>query len=710
MSGKGSKSGSKSGKPPNNPSSLSVTATSMPLVPRVTKDSTIKEMKSKISALRRRIDVGMARLKTEQRTEADKQKYQDQRRKLIDEFNTELLALKNDAQSKKVIEEMADEVNALEERLKFPNRPPQQGRSDAQLRLRAEAEAIIQDWVDAGHGFDYSTLGPQMKTQLEALIEPSRIHEILAEILLTSEYQHLKNDQSMSTLLESIKKLFLMKLAQSCIYSTGQITINVGNDNHLKYLKALARTCIDRILKSVTGGPPALLALIMQAARDDPTKFARDATSVGFASAVVLNCLPNGAIEAKDAVERLSIPILRFMTHRPAETFVSASWTIPQLRELYKAAIRQMYPGVPPPTIEGLVARMSDEFMQRQSDGLTGEAPLVIATLFDRIASLVYRFKSMCVRQCQFTGDVVRGAMAFPQFVYDMVTYGRLQIKEAIDKANLAMMERYSFVPDASIAGFNDGDAFEDSLMRILRYLEETEGFNFEDVKPFIIRLLVSTKNSIIWQHNVEYWKALSDMDEQFHSPDSGASWGAVKGQESPPQSIDEGSHAETFGIVSAPGEIAADMEWAASEFERNYEKSLRQIKHYASTVAGHAAVLAQLAHNEGEGDGDGDDMPQAGAAVLLQRPSARGGERDPPPSSQAGAQAPPAGAQPGAARGGIVNPSGMDQDGGHSRSRKHSVSKRTRRKGVGKKQKSKKNKRQSRRKVRRASSRKLRK
>ena len=47
---------------------------------------------------------------------------------------------------------------------------------------------------------------------------------------------------------------------------------------------------------------------------------------------------------------------------------------------------------------------------------------------------------------------------------------------------------------------------------------------------------------------------------------------------------------------------------------------------------------------------------------------------------------------------------------GGRSRSRKRSVSKRTRRKGVAKKQKSKKNKRQSRRKVRRASSRKSRK
>jgi hypothetical protein len=53
---------------------------------------------------------------------------------------------------------------------------------------------------------------------------------------------------------------------------------------------------------------------------------------------------------------------------------------------------------------------------------------------------------------------------------------------------------------------------------------------------------------------------------------------------------------------------------------------------------------------------------------------------------------------------------SGMDKSGGRSRSRKRSASKRTRRNGVAKKQKSKKNKRQSRRYVRRASSRKSRK
>ena len=70
----------------------------------------------------------------------------------------------------------------------------------------------------------------------------------------------------------------------------------------------------------------------------------------------------------------------------------------------------------------------------------------------------------------------------------------------------------------------------------------------------------------------------------------------------------------------------------------------------------------------------------------------------------------------PGPAQGGMDQSSGMDQrsgmdqGGGRSRSRKRSASKRTRRKGVAKKQKSKKNKRQSRRKVRRASSRKSRK
>jgi hypothetical protein len=56
------------------------------------------------------------------------------------------------------------------------------------------------------------------------------------------------------------------------------------------------------------------------------------------------------------------------------------------------------------------------------------------------------------------------------------------------------------------------------------------------------------------------------------------------------------------------------------------------------------------------------------------------------------------------------LNPNALDMQGGRSRSRKRSASKRTRRKGGAKKQKSKKNKRQSRRYVRRASSRKGRK
>jgi hypothetical protein len=60
-------------------------------------------------------------------------------------------------------------------------------------------------------------------------------------------------------------------------------------------------------------------------------------------------------------------------------------------------------------------------------------------------------------------------------------------------------------------------------------------------------------------------------------------------------------------------------------------------------------------------------------------------------------------------AQGGLPGAQGSFS-GGRSRSRKRSVSKRTRRKGVAKKQNSKKNKRQSRRKVRRASSRKGRK
>jgi len=586
-------------------------------------------------------------------------------------------------------------IAKLQREIDEPNRPPQQELTQEQQTLRAEAEAIIQSWVDAGHGFDYETLDPQIKTLLQALIAPSGIHEMLAEILLRQDYNHLKNDESMYTLLESIKKLFLMKLAQSCIDSTGRIAIDDSNQNHLKYLKALARTCIDRILKSVTGGPSGLLALSMQAVRDDPTKVARDTISLGFASAVVRNCLPNSAGEAMAVLQSVSAPILQFMIQHPAETFVSAIWAGPQLKQLYEAAIRQMYPGVPQDTIPRLVDDMNEAFLQQQSTGLTGEAPLVIATLFDRIASLVYRFKSMCVRQCQFTGDAVRSAMAFPKFVFDMVNYGRLKLQQTSDKASVAMMERYGFVPDESIAGFNDGDTFEDSLMRILRDLE-TEGFNFEDVKPFIIRLFIHTKNSTIWEPNVEYLSAQSDMSAQFPPPAPGSSQEAVMGQDSLHDAMEEVSGG-TFGTVPGAGEIPADMEWAANETEEKYANSLRAIRHHASTMSG---LAAQHSHHRGNVVA----APQSRAAA---HPFAQGGNQDPLPLSLDQSlnglrrNANPAFDALPRASGGL---------GGRSRSRKRSVSKRTRRKGVAKKQKSNKNKRQSRRKVRRASSRKGRK
>lgn len=89
-----------------------------------------------------------------------------------------------------------------------------------------------------------------------------------------------------------------------------------------------------------------------------------------------------------------------------------------------------------------------------------------------------------------------------------------------------------------------------------------------------------------------------------------------------------------------------------------------------------------------------GEEVAEDGGAVEMGVPDDNGDDMGGPGASSSSVQG-----------------SGPAQHGGRrSRSRKRSVSKRTRRKGVAKKQKSKKNKRQSRRKVRRASSRKSRK
>ena len=498
--------------------------------------------------------------------------------------------------------------------------------SQAQLTQKEEAEKIIQDWVDAGPGFNYEDLSEEVKTRVNELIPHSNIGTLL-ETTLRKDYRDFDTPETMLVLLKSIKKLLQMKIAECCINPQGQIGIVIGNRHHIIYLTALAQTCIDRIIQSLTG-TFSLLPLALEAASHDPQKAALDVTSISFATAVLANCSPQGLSGFVGELKGIASTVLDFMTKHPAESFVSGSWTFPQLRTLYEAAIRQMYPNIPEPTLRGLVDGMNDDFLTRSRRGITGDAPVAVVTLFEKASYLLHRLMGICVGQCQFTGDMVRSAIALPKFLMDMANYAKLKVSQGNQHAGLFIMKRYGFVPQEVFAGF------EDTLMAELNKQQAAGLLDMNAVQLFVTRLLKHNFNSTVWDPSVKYHTAQSDVHRQFPTSVDDDSL-HVAPSETPRAPLSPARGDATFGDLPGPGEIQADLTFnpAGDVFPRG----MRDMKHYGASL--------------------------------------------------------------------------KDQYGGRSRSREHSVSKRTRRrKGVAKKQKSNKNKRQSRRKVRRASSRKGRK
>jgi hypothetical protein len=709
MSGKGSKSGkSGSGKPPNDPSSLSVTATSMPLVSRaLTKNSTIKEMKSKISVLRRRIEDGIARLKKDQRTEVDKQKYQDQMRKLIDEFKTELLALKNESHSKQVIDEMADEVNALEERLELPNRP-RQDLSHAQLELQEAARPIIEEWSRAGRGVDYDSLLPAVKKQVTRLIEASKLSTILAEQLQGNpQFRCPEDAPKMKILLESIKKLFQKKIAESCINDGGEIDIDIRLADHRRYLKTLAATSVGSILKSLTG-PLSIPNVLVSAVAARPAQFLRDTGSLFLAGGVLTQCLPQGTGEGVRIVSDIARAITTFMAQNPLEAFVSGHWTNAQIKKLYKMALRQMYPDLDDHTIMGIADRMDADFLARSRVGLTGEAPVDVVTLTGKLRYLIYLFKDICVGQAAFTGDMVRQGLDFPNALCRLANHAIAKLKSLSASASAQLMSRYQIIPGESL------ETFEDLLMNLMKMVEFE---NVEAVKPFLIRLLRRNNVETVWDVSVDFLRAQSDMVNPI-SGNTGSDSLECAASDTPQASLSPVGPFGGFGILPDAGTIPGQPDnsseymwgdWLAIHRFLTSPPSMGDAPEPGARCARGAQASAAAA------PGGAARLHQPGAQQPLLN-LARGGDDHinfSPPGSQlpasAAASAVFAAGNPPACTRGYPRTSGTPQ-GGRSHSRKHSVSKRTRRKGVAKKEKSKKNKRQSRRKVRRASSHKSRK
>ena len=556
--------------------------------------------------------------------------------------------------------------------------PPFIKLSEKQEALQQAARDAIEEWNAAGTGSDYDELPPELQAQVNTIIESSGISEILAGRLI-KVHSHFNTPEKMLVLLNSIKKLFQMKIAESCFNLQSGIDINMDDQDDRNYIVTLATTCVDCILGAFTG-PTSLLTFAVKALVDNPQKAVIDTASLGLANMVLVQCTPPVVGKAVAASKDLVGEILKFMVTNPAESFVSGQWTYDQLKNLYEIAIKRMYPDQDVRSIRRVVDSMDENFLQGSRAGLVGDAVADTTTLTGKLSWVSHKLKSAFVGQAEFMGKAVRNAISFPNFMFNLAVNAFEKVKRLSDNMALCLMDRYKIIPGESF------ETFENLFMHAL----SAQGlFENEKVQRRAIRLLRRGNSETVWDQCVRVHSALHGdaTGKPIPPPDSQGSTtafssGTPKGYLTP---IYPGS----TGILPHERDVMGEIETTLEESGQN-GRGLQDFRYLSSSAQ--------------------DDPAQADPAqgsAPQSRASARGGNQEPlsQPSS-----APSSFKSNGANLSAAFGANLSAAFGGRSRSRKRSVSKRTRRKGVAKKQKSNKNKRQSRRKVRRASSRKGRK
>jgi len=666
------------------------------------------KLKQKIATIKKQILKAHSELKSNQSDDADIMTKQQLLRKLIDELRT--MASKYPASELAVVG-LDDLIAEMEKDIEFPNLP-RQNLSQAQLRLQEDARQKIEQWFSAGTGVDYDSLSVQSKEQVTRLIEASELSTILAE-QIERNYRVFKsgpaNQKQMLLLLESIKKLFQKKIAESCSNDRKEIDINPDDPDHRRYLKTLAATSVVSILKSLTG-PLSMPNVIIKAAVVNPEKFLKDTGSLALAGGVLASCLPQGLGIGVGIVGDIAKEISNFMVYNPVQTFISGQWTNAQIKNLYKMALRQMYPDLDDHTIRGIVEGMNEAFLARSREGLTGEAPVDVVTLTGKLRYLIYLFKDICVGQAEFTGEIVRQALNFPNKLCQLANHAIDKLKSLSASTAAQLMGRYEIIPGESL------ETFEDLLMTLLNRVTFD---NVEAVTPFITRLIQRNNVSTVWEISVNFLEAQSNMAcpiaGNTGNAENGDSLGNVPSY-TPQAPLSPVGPPEGSGQVDEPGNIpgqpnSSDERWgdwlAVFRFVNSPPMDPRQASVApAQSFPRQPFAGAPVAH-----------QPFAGAPVARQD-CARGGDSHIPFPSQ-GSQVPAASTAASTAASNIFATTPQPSctqgyppstskgfKGGRYHSHKRSASKRTRHKVLtGKKQKSKKNKRQSCRKVRCASS-----
>jgi hypothetical protein len=646
---------------------------------------TTKNLKLKIEKIKRQIDTSKKNLKKERATTEEKQKYQEQMNNLLDE----LRRLQEDPEISSIDKEsLRQEIAALRGEIELPNLH-QPYLHPEQEKARAAAAQVLTDWESVTPGVSLNDLSPEARNRLEACtMEPwSPLQVVLLDMMAAPS----KEDSKVLTArVNFARALYMSMVPLFCgqgIPTPEAVQSNTNNVHNL--LECIAIVACNECQKNYNP-----LFVFAEAAFQNPLQFLKDAAGGGFAVGVLAEMAGQTVVRAVSQLPGAAFTAATYVAQNPLASFTTYKATEPYIRGLLQQVFGERFGNQqqPDPQIQRLFDELSEFYLREGVTDIIGFPPADVDSVRNKLSQMLYNIGYRGVASMQNTGGIIQSAIRLPGELCSSAMSAASAIKSWWCGQGMRLLDRYKFIPEGT-----EGGLFES----ILACLDHKGLLEDPDINNFVIAFLKHSKPTTVFHQSVAIHMAVDDAQDPFlgsHQMSQGMDVEASQKNPNPDE-------LEYVGPDEGSGELMDERVGSAKPYtESSHGDELGQFRskqNLSQLQSSRDAVAARQLEDE-EAARLAADQPNA-----FPLPNAQGGFAQGGNPGSFFSSGPDARSSPAFAQGGNL---GGNLGGGRSRSRKHSVSKRTRRKGVAKKQKSKKNKRQSRRKVRRASSRKLRK
>jgi hypothetical protein len=558
--------------------------------------------------------------------------------------------------------DLDNKIQDLKDSIEFPNRR-QPSLPPLQLQARAAAAEVVANWERVTPGVSLNDLPPDARVLLQACtMEEWSPLQLALNAMIEKRERKRENVDVIRARLNFAIALFQAMVPQFCGNNIPTETHFEQNENVRSLLDCIAIVACN---KSEEGYNP--LFVFAEAAFQNPLQFLKDAAGFSFAFGALTEMAGPTVVELVQQVPPALFRVGKYMVTNPLASFTTYQVAEPYIKGLLQQVFGERFGGryQEDQRIVDLFNQLSEFYLSQGVIDIIGFPPADIDSIRNKLSQMLYNIGYRGVASMQGTGDILLQALRFPGELCKSMMGAGSAIKTWVCSQGMRLLDRYKFIPQGTDEGL-----FES----ILACLDHKGLLDNPHIDAFVIAYLKHNQPTTVIGQSVRQHIARGVLQ---HGP----LLAPGQGSESLNVDIDSDSSQEEMevvglssGNVSEPGVISADQNMPSSDGDK-----LGQLRTDQQTGILHSHEVQIAARTAEEEEAARRLAASAQGGLGAQRPSARGGFDGP-------------------------------AQGGHSRSRKHSVSKRTRRKGVGKKQKSKKNKRQSRRKVRRASSRKLRK